>query len=147
VPAAYWHMYLKSKMEMFSSRKVGHNRYVEYNDISVVVSVNNCSERDLTKRFDNMNIDWPVVERQLIWWGELFRAGKRLRVDLSFNYIDASSQLASTAKPATSIAPRPCKECLPTEQLTWTMSKRRVEAPQSGRKCMLSCDFPVLRTV
>lgn len=97
VPAAYWHMYLKTKVEKLSSRKVGHNRHVEYDDTSVIVSVNDRSERDLTKRFDNMNIEWPVVERQLIRWGELFRAGKRLRVDLSFNYIDASSQLASTA--------------------------------------------------
>ncbi|KAF1951657.1 hypothetical protein CC80DRAFT_597128 [Byssothecium circinans] len=35
----------------------------------------------------------PRVEKQLLRWGELFRAGKRLRVDLSFT----SSQLASTA--------------------------------------------------
>jgi hypothetical protein len=97
VPAAHWHMYLKPKVEKLSSRKVGHNRHVEYDDTSVVVSVNDRSERDLTKRFDNMNIDWPVVERQLIRYGELFRASKRLRVDLSFNYIDASAQLASTA--------------------------------------------------
>lgn len=96
-PAAYWHMYLKPKVEKLSSRKVAHNRHVEYDDTGVVVSVNDRSERDLTKRFDNMDIDWSVVETQLIRWGELFRAGKRLRVDLSFNYIDASSQLASTA--------------------------------------------------
>jgi hypothetical protein len=97
VPAAYWHMYLKSNVEKLSSKKVAHNRNVEYDDTGVVVSVNDRSERDLTKRFDNMDIDWSVVEKQLIRWGELFRAGKRLRVELSFNYIDASSQLASTA--------------------------------------------------
>lgn len=97
IPAAYWHMYLKPKVEKLSSRKVAHSRYVEYDDTSVVVSVNDRSERDLTKRFDNMDIEWSVVEKQLIRWGELFRAGKRLRVDLSFNYIDASSQSASLA--------------------------------------------------
>ncbi|KAJ4330650.1 hypothetical protein N0V95_010019 [Ascochyta clinopodiicola] len=97
VPAAYWHMYLKPKVEKLSSRKVAHSRHVEYDDTSVVVSVNDRSERDLTKRFDSMDIDWSVVEKQLIRWGELFRAGKRLRVDLSFNYIDTSSQPSSTA--------------------------------------------------
>jgi hypothetical protein len=44
-----------------------------------------------------MDIDWSVIERQLIRWGEFFRAGRRLRVDLSFNYIDASLQSASSA--------------------------------------------------
>jgi hypothetical protein len=97
VPAAYWHMYLKPKVEKLLSKKVAHNRHVEYDDTGVVVSVNDRSERDLIKRFDNIDIDWSVVEKQLVRWGELFRAGKRLRVDLSFNYVDASSQPASTA--------------------------------------------------
>jgi hypothetical protein len=97
VPAAYWHMYQKPKVEKLSSKKVAHDRHVEYDDTRVIVSVNDRSERDLTKRFDSMDIDWSVVEKQLIRWGELFRAGKRLRVDLSFNYLDASLQPASTA--------------------------------------------------
>jgi hypothetical protein len=65
---------------------------VEFDDTSVVMSVNDRSQRDLTRRFDNMDVDWSVIERQLIRWGEFFRAGRRLRVDLSFNYIDASLQ-------------------------------------------------------
>jgi hypothetical protein len=48
------------------SKKVAHNRHVEFNDTSVVVSVNDRSQRDLTKRFDNMDVDWSVIERQLI---------------------------------------------------------------------------------
>ncbi|KAF2825326.1 hypothetical protein CC86DRAFT_240352, partial [Ophiobolus disseminans] len=40
---------------------------------------------------------WSIIERQLIRWGEFFRAGKRLRVDLSFNYIDASLQPTNPA--------------------------------------------------
>jgi hypothetical protein len=97
VPAAYWHMYLKPKVEKLLSKKVAHDRHVEYDDTRVIVSVNDRSERDLTKRLDSMDIDWSVVEKQLLQWGELFRAGKRLRIDLSFNYLDASSQPASTA--------------------------------------------------
>jgi hypothetical protein len=58
--------------------------------------VNDRSERDLCKRYDDMHIDWPVVERQLLRWAELFRSGKKLRVDLSFNYIESSSATSAT---------------------------------------------------
>lgn len=44
------------------------------------------SEPPLTKSFDETNIDWSVVETQLITWGYLFLAGKKLRVTISFNY-------------------------------------------------------------
>jgi hypothetical protein len=50
--------------------------------------VNDRTERDLTKRFDDMDVDWSLVERQLMRWGELLRSGKKLRVDLSFNYVE-----------------------------------------------------------
>ena len=69
-------------------KKLPHGRHVKCDDTSVVASVNNRLERDLTKRFDDMDIDWSVVERQLIRWGELCRLGKKLRVDLSCNYIE-----------------------------------------------------------
>jgi hypothetical protein len=97
VPSAHWYLCLKPKVEKLLSKKVLHNRHVEFDDTSVVVSVNDRSQRDLTKRFDNMDVDWSVIERQLIRWGEFFRAGKRLRVDLSFNYIDASLQATGSA--------------------------------------------------
>jgi hypothetical protein len=97
VPNAYWHLCLKPKVEKLLDKKVAHNRHVEFDDTSVVVSVNDRSQRDLTKRFDSMDVDWSVIERQLTRWSEFFRAGKRLRVDLSFNYIDASLQSTSSA--------------------------------------------------
>jgi hypothetical protein len=87
-PAAYWRFCLKAKVERLLGKKLPHGRHVKCDDTSVVASVNDRSERDLTKRFDDMDIEWSVVERQLIRWGELFRAGKKLRVDLSFNYIE-----------------------------------------------------------
>jgi hypothetical protein len=50
-------MYLKLRVKKLSSKKVAHNRHVEYDYTSVVVSVNDRSERDLTERFDYMYID------------------------------------------------------------------------------------------
>jgi hypothetical protein len=170
VPAAYWHMYLKPKVEKLSSRKVAQNKHVEYVDTGDVVTVNDRSKRDLTKRFDNMDIDWSVVEKQLLWWGELFRAGKRLRIDLSFNYIDMSdyplyqtfklqqpegrpfwsNKIHPRSQPAqrnvgTNAAHRPCRGCLLTEQFTLTRNKKQVGALRSGKKYMRLCDVRVLR--
>ena len=54
-----------------------------------MVSVTQRKEHDLTKRFADTSIDWAVVENQLIAWGEFYRAGKKLRLKLSFNYVDA----------------------------------------------------------
>jgi hypothetical protein len=50
-----------------------------------VVSVTERSERDLTKRLYELEIDWSVVERQLEAWGHFFQASKNLGVDLSLN--------------------------------------------------------------
>ena len=97
-PAAYWCFCLKAKVEKLLSRKLPHGRHVKCDDTSVVATVNDRSERDLTKRFDDMDVEWSVVERQLIRWGELFCSGKKLRVDISFNYIELapSSSAAKT---------------------------------------------------
>jgi hypothetical protein len=57
------------------------------------------SERPLVRRFDKIVIDWSIIERQLVEWGELFRAGKKLIVEMTFNY-RGEDQAASTAKKA-----------------------------------------------
>jgi hypothetical protein len=57
VPSAHWHLCLKPKVEKLLSKKVLHNSHVEIDDTSVVVSVNDRSQPDLTKRFDNIDVD------------------------------------------------------------------------------------------
>ncbi|KAL1598076.1 hypothetical protein SLS59_007086 [Nothophoma quercina] len=96
-PAVYWRMYLQPKVEKLVAKKLSQGREAEYDDTSVVASVNDRSERDLSKRYDDMHIDWPVIERQLLRWAELFRSGKKLRVDLSFNYIESIPATSSNA--------------------------------------------------
>jgi hypothetical protein len=93
IPSFYWPLILQPKLEKLLRKKVPSNKCVMPDDISMVISVIGQSERDLTKRFDEIEIDWPVIEKQLVVWGELFRAGKRLRVDLSFNYLGIGQPL------------------------------------------------------
>ena len=97
-PTAYWHMVLKPKLERLLRKKLPQNRHVRGDDTNVIVSVNHRSERDLIKRFEEIDVDWSIVEKQLIAWSDLFRSGKTLRVDLTFNYVDSQPLPASTPR-------------------------------------------------
>ncbi|KIM94789.1 hypothetical protein OIDMADRAFT_63258, partial [Oidiodendron maius Zn] len=61
----YWPQYLKPKLEKLLRKKVSSNKGVTPDDTNVVISVTDQSERDLTRRFDETEIEWPVVEKQL----------------------------------------------------------------------------------
>jgi len=56
-------------------------------ETEVTVSVKQRGERPLIKQYNETDIVWVDIEKQLIKWGGLF-PGKDLRVDLSVNYND-----------------------------------------------------------
>jgi hypothetical protein len=87
-PASYSRLFLKSKLEEVVLRKIrAKKRDLKSEDTKIVMTVTQQrSEPPLTKSFDETHIDWSVVETQLITWGYLFLAGKKLRVTISFNY-------------------------------------------------------------
>jgi len=87
-PRFYWSLFLREKLEKLLQKKLPPSKRVACEDTNVVVSVTERSKRDLTKRFDEVDVDWFLVERQLSQWSESFRAGKKLRVDVSFNYVE-----------------------------------------------------------
>jgi hypothetical protein len=97
-PTFYWPLILRTKLEKLLCKKLSSNKRVILDDTNVVVSVTERSQRDLTKRFDDIDIDWSVIEKQLVAWGELFRAGKKLRVDISFNYLETGQPLPASRK-------------------------------------------------
>ena len=101
-PAAFFDIILSPKVKATAAKKISPNKNVQLDDIGVIVSVNDRTERDLNWTFDPLDIDWAEIEEQLVEWGELCRAGKKLRVDLSFNYKDSipDEATASSARGA-----------------------------------------------
>jgi hypothetical protein len=89
-PASHWQLFL-IRLEKLLLKRFSYNRCVGSDDTNILVSV---TERDLTKRFDELEINRSVVERQLEAWA--FQAGEKLRVDLSFNYVQVGQQPAGS---------------------------------------------------
>jgi hypothetical protein len=61
------------------------HRKLESDDTSVVVSATR--QKGLARRWDGTDIDWTFIEKQLLDWGDLFLAGKKRRLVISFNYM------------------------------------------------------------
>ncbi|KAH6977824.1 hypothetical protein EDB82DRAFT_567456 [Fusarium venenatum] len=83
-PGAFWGTILEARVERLLKQKTPRGKNHVPEETIIVVSVTDRSERDLTKRFDEFNIDWEMAEEQLCKWSHLFRAGKKLRIDMSF---------------------------------------------------------------
>lgn len=97
-PGAFWNHSLRSRLESIVANKLpGDSCRPE--ETTVTVSVSKRSERDLTKRFDELNIGWAVVEEQLRAWGDLAAEGKKLRIDISFIYRERSQAVTGRTRP------------------------------------------------
>ena len=82
-PSVYWQSLLKPKLEALVSKKRPEASLI---DTNIKVSINDRAERDLSRRFDQADVQWAQIEKQLLNWSELFRAGKRLTLSIAFNY-------------------------------------------------------------
>jgi hypothetical protein len=93
-PSDFWNEELSSKIADIVKST---GKPCEADATTIAISVNDRSEHDITKRFERLEIDWPIVERQLQAWSYLLCIGKKLRINVSFNYIE-SAKVARTAR-------------------------------------------------
>jgi hypothetical protein len=70
---------------------------------TIAISVNDRLEYNITKRFEKLEIDWLIVERQLQAWSHLLRIGKKLGINVSFNYIESSKASRTAGRGATAV--------------------------------------------
>lgn len=78
-PSAYWQLFLEKKLLTVLGQKI---------DTAIVVSVNDRSQRDLTKRFNKTDIVGTAIEKQLRLWSSHFCRGKILTLRICFNYVE-----------------------------------------------------------
>ena len=76
-PSDFWNEELSSKIADIVKSS---GKPCKADATTIVISVNDRSEPDITKRFEELQIDWPIVENKLQAWSHLLRIGKRLRI-------------------------------------------------------------------
>ncbi|KAF4766946.1 hypothetical protein HAV15_009615 [Penicillium sp. str.  len=97
MPSLHWPQ-IQARAYEILREKISRDRRIRPDDTTIVVSVNDRSQRDLTKRFDSTDMDWTAIEKQLLTWASLYRQGKELRLKVSVNYIEDSTPLMRTDK-------------------------------------------------
>lgn len=55
-PAFYWFMFLQPNLDALPSKKISNSRRIRPDESNVLVPVNKRSERDLIKRFDEVQV-------------------------------------------------------------------------------------------
>ncbi|KAF4502803.1 hypothetical protein FAGAP_959 [Fusarium agapanthi] len=95
-PGAYWTKCLCSKVDKLPKKKLPSNRTFDVDDTDIAVSVNYKGEADLNTRSDGLDVDW--IENKLQAWSYLLLDGKRLKISLSFNYIETSQSGSVVAR-------------------------------------------------
>jgi hypothetical protein len=64
-PGSYWDLFLQSKLEKLLYKKLSYSKCLRPDNTIVAITVTERSKRDLIKRFNDIEIDWSIIEKQL----------------------------------------------------------------------------------
>lgn len=98
-PGDFWDHTLRPELERLVE-KTRSNKPCKADATTITMSVTDRSERDITKRFDELMIDWLVVERQLQAWSHLTCNGKKIRIQVAFSYLESGKTARSAGRGA-----------------------------------------------
>jgi hypothetical protein len=132
-PGAFWRSTLRPKLEKLLQKKIPPNKSFKADDTNIIVSVTDRSQRDLVKCFDELAIDWTVVEKQLQTWSHLLATGKKLRIDISFNYVETGASMVRGTKRGTL---RCRSKCYRSELCSSMLRRLRRASRRSGAVCI-----------
>lgn len=93
-PTSYGPRVLLPRLEEVLKRKILPPRSVRPNETDIEIKVTQRSEDDFVAQYAKTDVDWLKVESKLLKWGELFRKGKKLRVNICFRYVETTTESA-----------------------------------------------------
>jgi hypothetical protein len=83
---SYWRLYLKPKLDQVCLSKMRtKRRTIESEGTKVVLKVAQRSIDNFSRSCEKTDIDWPVIEKQLMLWADEY-PDKKLTIEISFNY-------------------------------------------------------------
>ena len=100
-PSDFWTEKLSSKITAIAQST---GKTCEPSATIMALSVNERNEDPVNNYYPQLDIDWPDVERQLQAWGHLLRIGKKLKIEIAFNYIESGKAATGHGATATQLA-------------------------------------------
>jgi hypothetical protein len=88
-PAIYWGRSLRSELgAAVRESEQTRQKALKSEGGSVDVSVSKHGQKKFTKPYKDTDINWAIIENQLLKWGDFFHEGKVLNLDLTFKYVE-----------------------------------------------------------
>uniref|UniRef100_A0A8H7NHD5 Uncharacterized protein n=1 Tax=Bionectria ochroleuca TaxID=29856 RepID=A0A8H7NHD5_BIOOC len=92
-PSDFWQVNLKARLEglLNDKTKFPGSDYT-CDETNIIISIERSRQRGLTKRFNNLDIDWNMVNEHLEGLRNLFSKGRKITFSMEFIYKEATTE-------------------------------------------------------